>query len=100
MKQATAPLIYPGSRTPWEAQHAKRGQLCEVVREFEDADGDLHEVGDRWTLLGTGFNKFEDLMWLGVRATDATEWLLPLDWTVDSQSDVLEHWSTYVRPAG
>ena len=97
MKQASSPLNCPGTGTSWEARHARRGQRFEVIQAFNDADGDLHDPGECWTLIGTGFNKFEDMMWLGVRMADETEWLLPLDWRNGSQADVLEHWERYVR---
>ena len=76
-----------------------QGGTYEVVMPFEDAHGDPHPAGERWSLLGTGFNKFEDMMWLGVRTTDGAEWLLPLDWNKGRQDDVLERWDHYVRPA-
>ena len=99
VKQAKAPLSYPGPRTQWDANRMSRGQSFEVIKAFEDADGDLHQVGEAWTLVGTGFNKFEDEMWVGVRTADGTEWQMPLVWNEGCQADVLERWETYVRAA-
>jgi len=97
MKQATTPLSYPGTPTAWEQECAQRGRVFEIVRAFVDADGDNHEPGEAWTIVGTGFNKFEDVMWIGVRTADGREWLIPLGWRDASQADVLERWAAYVR---
>jgi hypothetical protein len=96
MKRAPQPLSYPGARGPWEQLHAKPGATFEVAQAFEDADGDLHRPGERWTLLGTSFDKAEDVLWLGVRGPGGGEWLMPLDWRKGRQSDVLERWESYV----
>src|SRR5438270_9016773 len=99
MKPAQSPMQYPGEPGPWESRHVERGQLLEVIRAFVDADGDRHQEGDRWIFLASGFDKFEDVMWLGLRMADGSECLMPLDWHAGRQDDVLEDWNGYVRPA-
>jgi len=63
------------------------------------ADGDEHPVGETWAVIMTGFNKFEDILYLHVRDPQGRHWLLPLDWHAGQQDDVLERWGVYVRPA-
>ncbi len=99
MKQASKPLIYQGAESEWEKRHALRGRIFHVIKDFKDADNNVHAAGETWTLVGTGFNRFEDMMWLGLRLSDGTKWLMPLDWRDGRQADVLEHWTNYVRPA-
>jgi hypothetical protein len=100
MKRVNHPLAFSASGTPWERSHAVRGQSYHVVTDFQDADGDWHRVGEDWSFLGSGFDKVEDRMWLGLRKADASEWLLPLDWSKVPQGDVLDKWAHYVRPRG
>ena len=97
MKPAPQPLKYSRWKSPWEERNGARGRTFTVTKSFEDLDGHLHAVGETWTLVGDGFNKFDDEMWFGLRTDDGAEWLMPLSWRDKPQADVIENWESYVR---
>ena len=98
MKRPATDLI-GDEQGPWEAGRVERGNRYRVIQPFFDAEQDEHSVGEEWTLISTGFNKFDNELELRVRTKDGTDWIIPLSWDGDRQFDVLEHWSAYVQLA-
>src|SRR5437868_3951624 len=97
MKRIAAPLVYRGPDTEWERHNTPSGATFEITQAFKDADGDLHPAGERWILLGTRFNKFDNEIELGVRAPDGADWLMRLGWDKERQGAVIDEWSSYTR---
>jgi hypothetical protein len=86
----------PPSEWSWERNQLARGQTYRVSKAFEDADGDVHPVGEAWVFLGAMFNKFDDELTLCVRLPSGTEWKIPLLWRPDQQAAVIDRWSEFM----
>jgi hypothetical protein len=97
MKRPSTDLIGIG-QGHWEAGRVERGKRYRVLRAFQDADGDEHPAGEVWTLVSTGFNKFDNELELRIKDENGSDWIVPLSWVRDRQREVLEQWSTYVCP--
>jgi hypothetical protein len=91
-------LVKRGSE-PRGFGHLQPGMRCRVVRDFVDFDGDLHPVGETWTLLGSSFLPYEDGLGLFVSLDGSGEWNLPLQWRPDAQGAILDAFAEYVAPA-
>lgn len=50
------------------------GEQYEVIAEFEDFDGGIHRVGDRWTFLGCSFLPYDGGLSLFVSYDGEQEW--------------------------
>ncbi len=93
MKRPSTDLL--GS-SPWEVGRVERGRRYRVIHAFQDTDGDKHPVGEEWTLVSTGFNKFDNELDLRIRDDVGSDWIISLGWDRDRQQEILEDWSTYV----
>jgi hypothetical protein len=75
------------------------GCIYQVTREFVDADGDAHLVGETWKLLGILFDKMYNEVILVLTVDGTVEKALPLEWTIQKHADVIEHSNTYLKVA-
>jgi hypothetical protein len=84
------------SQSPWEAPRLIRGQTYRVTTAFCDADGDEHQVGEKWFFITSMFSKFDDELSICIRSESNQEWRIPLFWTPDAQQDIIENFTRYV----
>lgn len=88
----------PASPESWEGRHGLvRGEAYRVVRAFQDADGDLHPVGEQWSFICATFSKFDDEIQIAICRKDGTGWRVPLVWKPEKQADIIEHVESYLK---
>ena len=83
------------SEWDWEKRHLVRGERYRVIKQFVDADGSEHPIGEEWQFLGSTFSKFDDELILWVRLQSG-DWKIPLVWNKGKQQTVIENWQEYV----
>jgi hypothetical protein len=81
----------------WERGRISRGELYQVIVSFSDTDGDLHDIGERWTYLGSWFSKLDDDVTLFVSAPDGKNFQFSLHWKPDAQQHVIQNILTYIK---
>lgn len=92
----------PGTRrcagliTHWE-RCVVRGRQYRVIKEFDDADGAYHCVGEEWFILGSFFVPYDETLTIVIAASNGDEWEMPLCWRPELQSDVCENFTNYVE---
>jgi hypothetical protein len=79
-------------------QHLAPGTRYVVSEAFTDYDGDLHDLGERWTFLGHSFLPHDDGLSLFVSLQDESEWHIRLQWRPDAQGPVLDQLPRFIRP--
>jgi hypothetical protein len=84
------------SLSTWEAGRMVRGGQYRVIKPFNDADGDDHQVGEKWEFLLAMFNRVEDELSLCVLSASGEQWRIPLIWKPDAQQEVIEDFARYV----
>lgn len=90
---------YPSTEESWEVRNGlTRGIKYHVIKEFVDADGDTHPVGEAWFLVCAMFSKFDGEIQFGVDQADGTDWLIPLGWDKGRQAAIVEDISRYISP--
>ncbi len=102
MQGPFAPGTVGSSITPsadsWEAQHGLiRGRRYSVIKRFSDNDGDIHMAGEEWQFMSALFSKFDNEVTVCVRLDDGKDWMIPLVWMENKQSDIIENIQEYIR---
>lgn len=67
-----------------------------VTRQFSDADGRRHPVGEEWTLVGSKFSRFEDEHVISVRFASGETLTFGLICEEPEQYEVVRHFCDYV----
>jgi hypothetical protein len=74
------------------------GKRYSVIRPFTDFDGDLHDIGEKWTFLGCSFLPYEDgLSWF-VTLDGLKEWHIRLKLIPEEQSGIAYDLIAHIRP--
>jgi hypothetical protein len=92
---AEVATVSPGA---WEENRIFRGRRYCVVKDFRDADGELHAVGEEWRFIASMFSPYDDELMLVICKDDDREWRIILRWTPDAQQQVIENFQHHVRP--
>ncbi len=72
-----------------------------VTKEFTDYDHILHPVGETWTFVRTSFLPYEDgLSLFVIPENSSVEISYRLQWRIDQQAEIIDHFEDYVRLLG
>ena len=93
-------LFSPIPPSEWERSVLVRGREYRIVKEFVDADGDQHHVGENWVFIGSAFSRYDGLVILMVQFPGGDEWKIPLLETSSAQHAVIQNFLEYVAPIG
>lgn len=83
--------------TPY--RHLEPGRRYRVVKRFVDFDRDAHEVGEKWTYLGTSFLPHDDGRSLFVTVDGVIEHHVRMQDREGEQAEVLARLEDYVVAA-
>jgi hypothetical protein len=74
----------------------EKGVRYKIVKAFTDFDGDVHEVGETWTFLGSGFLPYDDGLSMFVSLDGEHEWQIRLQDRPDRQAHIIENLHVYI----
>jgi hypothetical protein len=72
------------------------GNWYTVTREFQDYDGHVHPVGERWMFIGKSFLPYEDGLTLCVSLDGKDEWIIRMQWRPEEQGNIIENLADYI----
>jgi hypothetical protein len=83
----------------WPVQpfaHLLPDTTYEVVRAFEDFDGQEHPVGESWVFIGASFVPYDDGLSLFV-AVNGKRQQIRLQWRDEEQGPIIDQLKDYVQ---
>ena len=72
------------------------GKTYHVIAGFEDYDGMIHPVGERWRFVGKNFLPYEDGLTLRIEQ-NGREISIRLQWRDETQGPIIDDFSDYVE---
>ena len=72
------------------------GKTYRVIMAFEDYDGLLHAVGEKWRFVSHSFLPYEDGLTLFVQREDRTA-PFRLQWRQETQGHIVSEFSSFVE---
>ena len=71
------------------------GRIYHVIAAFEDYDGILHPVGERWRFLEKNFLPYEDGLTLSLES-NGQKMQIRLQWREETQAQIIDDFSNFV----
>ncbi|MBM4035332.1 MAG: DUF3601 domain-containing protein [Planctomycetes bacterium] len=75
------------------------GRWFRVKKEFTDAIGDLHPVGETWLFVGAAYMHYDDVQCFCVSLDGEGEWRFHLMGDPAAQGPILHDLEDYIEPA-
>lgn len=72
------------------------GKTYRVIAAFEDYDGRIHPVGERWRFVGKNFLPYEDGLTLRMEQ-NGRESSIRLQWRDETQGQIVDAFSDFVE---
>ncbi len=74
------------------------GHWYRVVKEFTDAEGDTHPVGEAWRFIGTAYMHYDDVRCFCVSLDGEGEWTFHLMGAPGAGGMILRDLDQYIEP--
>jgi hypothetical protein len=86
------------ARRKFTAAELVPGKTYAVVTAFQDYDGVIHPVGERWGYVEKNFLPYEDGLTVVIEK-DGIRSQIRLQWREESQGEIVDNFSEYVEEA-
>lgn len=76
--------------------HLVPGRTYRVRKQFSDADGGQHAIGEEWAFIGSKFSRFEDEHIISIRSASCATKSFGLIYEESEQYEIIRHFRDYV----